>query len=429
VADNGQIRRVKIADLIPDRRNANLHTERGVYMVSRSLEKLGAGRSILIDKDNEIIAGNLTAEQAADMGLEEVIIVPTDGRQLVAVQRMDMDLDDPATGAREMAYADNRAAIVSIDFDPEIVSQDLEMGLDLGDWWKDAELEEMGVKEPDVPEDVPPQIDRAEELRQKWGVESGQLWQLGEHRVICGDATNKDDVTKLLDKSLIDLCVTSPPYYNQREYAQWNSFESYMLFSRDVAVSIVNNSNDYFALCWNIGDQCASKETFDIPAYHSLMFSELGLKYRDKIIWKKSGAVFDIPRSMHIENGLYFPALGHETILVYTRKHPRFNVRDKKKVRSWQINVWEIRQVMTNNPVDNEGHTAQYPVELPERCIYSYTTEEKNVFDPFLGSGTTLIACERLGRKCYGIEIDPKYVAVTLQRWADVTGRMPELVS
>ena len=143
-SDNG-IRRVKIADLLPDRRNANLHSERGTYMVSRSLEKLGAGRSILIDRDNEIIAGNLTAEQAASMGLEEVIIVPTDGKTLVAVQRMDMDLDDPTTAAREMAYADNRAAVVSIDFDPVIIAEDVGAGMDLGDWWQDFELEEMGV--------------------------------------------------------------------------------------------------------------------------------------------------------------------------------------------------------------------------------------------------------------------------------------------
>lgn len=139
------VKKIKIADLIQDQNNANLHTERGTYMVSRSLERLGAGRSILIDKDNEIIAGNLTTEQAADRGIEEVIVIETDGRQLVAVKRIDMDLDDPATGAREMAYADNRAAQISINFDADTIAADIAAGFDYSDWFQDYELMEMGI--------------------------------------------------------------------------------------------------------------------------------------------------------------------------------------------------------------------------------------------------------------------------------------------
>jgi hypothetical protein len=120
-------------------------------MVSRSLEKLGAGRSILLDKHNRIIAGNLTTEQYAAMGGEEVQIIDSDGKTLIAVRRNDMDLDDPETGAREMAYADNRAAVVSIDFDAEQIAADVGAGIDLGDWWHDWELEAMQVTEPDDP--------------------------------------------------------------------------------------------------------------------------------------------------------------------------------------------------------------------------------------------------------------------------------------
>jgi hypothetical protein len=140
MADNG-VTRAKLKDLIPDARNANLHSERGTWMVNKSIAKLGAGRSILIDKNNQIIAGNLTTEQAADIGIEDVVIVDTDGTTLVAVRRTDMDLDDPDSGAREMAYADNRAAVVSIDFDPEQIALDLDAGLDLGDWFFDWEVD------------------------------------------------------------------------------------------------------------------------------------------------------------------------------------------------------------------------------------------------------------------------------------------------
>jgi hypothetical protein len=154
MADNGKVTRAKLKDLVPDDQNANLHSERGVYMVNTSLSKLGAGRSILIDKNNEIIAGNLTTEQAADIGIEDVVIVDTDGKTLVAVRRTDMDLDDPESGARQMAYADNRTADVSIDFDPERLKIDISDGLDLSDWWQDFELEEL-MSGPFIPDPLP----------------------------------------------------------------------------------------------------------------------------------------------------------------------------------------------------------------------------------------------------------------------------------
>jgi hypothetical protein len=153
---DAKVRRVKLTDLLPDRRNANLHSERGTYMVGRSVEKLGLGRGILVDKDEETIAGNLTLEQAIDAGFEDGILVETDGKTLVITQRTDMDLDDPETGAREMAYADNRAAVVSINFDPEEMKIDFDAGLDLGDWWQDFELEEM-VNGPTIPDPQPQQ--------------------------------------------------------------------------------------------------------------------------------------------------------------------------------------------------------------------------------------------------------------------------------
>jgi hypothetical protein len=164
MADNSKVHKAKLSDLIPDDDNANLHTERGVYMVNTSLSKLGAGRSILIDRNNRIIAGNLTTEQAADIGLEDVVIVDTEGDQVVAVRRLDMDLDDPETGARQMAYADNRAADVSIEFDAEQMASDIADGLDLSDWWLQHEFEELGVMVPDF---QPVSIDEQPRLDQK----------------------------------------------------------------------------------------------------------------------------------------------------------------------------------------------------------------------------------------------------------------------
>ena len=137
-----ELKHVKASELTPDIRNANRGTERGRYALEASMRQYGAGRSILVDKHGRIIAGNKTLETAADVGLDDVIIVQTDGTQVVAVQRMDLDLahDD---NARMLAYADNRVGQLDLDFDPEVLAADLAAGLDLSAFWQNLELDEI----------------------------------------------------------------------------------------------------------------------------------------------------------------------------------------------------------------------------------------------------------------------------------------------
>jgi len=146
--EGAAVEAVKLSDIQPDDRNANRGTERGTYMLRRSLEKLGAGRSILLDRHGRIIAGNKTAESAAEIGLDDVLIVRTHGDKLVAVLREVLDLDDPTGQARELAYADNRIGQVSLDFDPAVILSDIEAGVDLSDWWQPFELAAMNSKPP-----------------------------------------------------------------------------------------------------------------------------------------------------------------------------------------------------------------------------------------------------------------------------------------
>ena len=136
---------IKLSDLQPDDGNANKGTERGAYMIRQSLQKLGAGRSILLDKNGKVIAGNKTLESAADIGLDDVLIVRTRGDQLVAVMREDLDLDDPEGQARQLAYADNRTGQVSLEWDAGVLAADLEQGVDLGDWFTAFELDAFGA--------------------------------------------------------------------------------------------------------------------------------------------------------------------------------------------------------------------------------------------------------------------------------------------
>ena len=128
----------KLSDLIPDRANANKGTERGRYALEASLRQFGAGRSILLDKNGRIIAGNKTAEVAADVGLDDVVIVQTDGKQIVAVQRTDLDIDSDA--GRGLAYADNRVGELDLDFDVAQIVADIDAGIDLSPFWFENEI-------------------------------------------------------------------------------------------------------------------------------------------------------------------------------------------------------------------------------------------------------------------------------------------------
>ena len=132
-------RQPKYDGIQPDRKNANKGTERGRYMVEASLRETGAGRSILLDKDGRIIAGNKTFEAASDIGLP-VRVVETDGTELVAVKRTDLDLDDDTGTARKLAYYDNRTSSVGLAWDVEQILADVNAGLDLSGLWFEQEL-------------------------------------------------------------------------------------------------------------------------------------------------------------------------------------------------------------------------------------------------------------------------------------------------
>jgi hypothetical protein len=140
----------KLTDLTVDPHNANAGTDRGREMVGHSLKEYGAGRSVLADKNGVIIAGNQTVGQAAKLGMEDIILVPTDGTKLVVVQRTDLDAADPK--ARELAIADNRTAEVGLDWKIEELHASIEAGADIGAMFTSAEMEELASVDVELPE-------------------------------------------------------------------------------------------------------------------------------------------------------------------------------------------------------------------------------------------------------------------------------------
>ena len=178
-----------IESLVPDNKNFNKGTQFGDHLMDESLRRFGLGRSILIDKNNRIIAGNKTAEKAADIGFTDVVVVEVDGNQLVAVKRKDIDLD--SAKGRELALADNATGKANLAWDEELISAMAEKwDFEPGDW---------GVEIPDGEEEAQPQ---GKEETEAGAIEvrckPGDIWQLGNHRLMCGDSIDLEQVKQLL---------------------------------------------------------------------------------------------------------------------------------------------------------------------------------------------------------------------------------------
>lgn len=210
------IKKIKAAELKPDLHNANRGTERGRYAIETSLREYGAGRSILVDKNGVIIAGNKTLETAAEIGLDDVVLVQTNGKQIVAVQRTDLDLltDEKA---RMLAYADNRVSELDLSFDPYVIADDLESGLDLSVLWFDNELEDLVFEsESTALADAPESSDR------KLGEKSKQIKPvLYADEVAIFEKAIRETGNKNRGEALIQICRF---YLEKNEKGQFYSY-------------------------------------------------------------------------------------------------------------------------------------------------------------------------------------------------------------
>lgn len=208
-----------LADISADPRNANRGTRRGRELLATSLQRFGAGRSVLVDRRGVAIAGNKTLERAGELGLR-VRVVQTDGTELVVVQRSHLDLErDPA--ARELAIADNRTAEVDLEWDSGAIRALLADGIELEPFFLPDELAEvLGDDMFDaVEENEPPAIDKAAELQVRWSTAPGQLWTIPSrsrpgqtHRFLCGDSTRKEDVSRLVGGNRPQWLWSDPPF-------------------------------------------------------------------------------------------------------------------------------------------------------------------------------------------------------------------------
>ena len=384
---------VDIQTLVQDDHNFNKGTEAGRQLMERSFSELGAGRSILVDKDGRIIAGNKSQKAAIAAGIKKVRIIETTGDELVAVKRTDISLDSKE--GRELALADNLTTQVNLEWDKvELQEVAAQQGIDLPDWGLDPQalgIDEQPAEPQEAQED---EFDEEKDAIEK-RAERGDIWQLGAHRLLCGDSLSEECVNALLDGEYAPLTFTDPPY---RLATQGGG----VLKTANSMKQIKDNGVDEFEplkLKLYSKTNIYSHNKPLIKDY--ILLSEREGKAYDLAIYKKQG----LPNYKgHLMTDIEYIAI----------------IGDQDPRKGFDFEMYS--KVFVGNKDKDNDLSYSKPIALCAKFIQLYSDKGDIVLDLFGGSGSTLIACEQLGRRCYAMELDPHYCDVIIARWEKLTG-------
>jgi DNA modification methylase len=396
------IERWLVDRLIPYARNPRTHTEEQVAQIAASIAEFGFVNPVLVGADGIIIAGHARVMAARKLGLGEVPVIVLD--HLSQAQR------------RALVIADNRLA-QNAGWDEEMLRVELEalreddFHLDLLGF-EDAEIEALLAESDDAitgntDDDAVPETPEAAVTV------PGDVWLLGDHRLLCGDATQIEAVEKVLAGGLADMVWTDPPYgvnygatmkdklrKKHRRIANDNLGPAFEPFLRDACTNILAVTKGAIYICMSSSE------------LHTLYraFTESGGHWSTFLIWAKN--TFTMGRSDYQRQ--------YEPILYGWKEgtdHYWCGARD-------QGDVWFVKK-----PLANDLHPTMKPVELVERAIRNSSKSRDTVLDPFAGSGSTLVACEKTGRQARLIELERKYCDVIIRRFEEFSGKRAVLES
>ncbi len=392
--DNLKIEYLDPSQLTPYANNARTHSPEQIDQIAASIKEFGFVNPILVDERGVIVAGHgrLAAARKLEMSQVPVIYLT----HLTETQR------------RGLIIADNRIAL-NAGWDEELLKLELET-LKV----EDFDLDLLGFDPTEIDdllfsgeEDTSEEDEVVPELPEEPISKPGDVWILGDHRVLCGDATILTDIEKLMDGQLADMVFTDPPYnvdYGNtakdkmrgkgRTILNDNLGAAFGQFLYDAITNMLMVTKGALYICMS---------TREIPTLHDA-FEKAGGKWSDYLVWAKH--MFTMGGSDYqrqYEPILYGWKQGND--------HYWCGARD-------QGNVWFVKK-----PSKNTLHPTMKPVELVERALKNSSKSHDIVLDSFGGSGSTLIACEKLGRQCRMLELDPKYVDVIVKRWEEFTGK------
>ena len=393
----------KVKDLIPYVNNSRTHSEEQVNQICASINEFGFTNPLLIDEKDSIIAGHGRLLASKKLGMEEVPCIVLKG----------------LTEAQKKAYviADNKMAL-NAGWDEELLKielenlKELDFDLELTGFNIDELDDILGTEEEKEVVEDDFEIEVPEEPKAKLG----DIYQLGNHRLMCGDSTNVDDVEKLMNGVKADMVFTDPPYlmgFTGNVHADGSkSFNAKHGAIKNDKMSREDGDNFILKIFENI-------KQFNKGAYY-VCFYRLGLdyifraldtlnnQYKALIIWNKGNHT--------LSNSDYMSK--YEPI-VYGWFNDHLFYGDRSN-----FDIWDIQRTQKN-----DLHPTMKPIALCYKAIENSSKKEDIVLDLFGGSGSTLIASEQLDRHCYTMELDPKYVDVIIQRWENFTGEKAVLLN
>jgi len=381
-----------VSEVRPYEKNPRKNTN-AVKFVKASIEQFGFKVPIIVDSNRVIVCGHTRLLAAKSLGMSEVPCIMADDLtedQIRAFRLADNKVGEFAEWDLDMLGGElgELAEISDIDMG--------DFGFDLSEMEEETEAE---VTEDDVPEEVESVCKR------------GEIWQLGNHRLMCGDSTSAEDVARLMEDSKADLLFTDPPYgvsyekktkevlksktYTkiQNDDLKLDQFKDFLFDVFTNARAYLLDSASYYVFSCQGGDQ----------EMMMMMMRECGIPCRHQIIWVKDAPVFSMGRLDYDYK--------HEPILYgWVKKH------DFQRKGEQDKSVWEFKRT------ENKLHPTMKPVPLIANALLNSTKGEDVVLDLFGGSGSTLIACEQLNRKCRMMELDQHYCDVIIARWEKLTG-------
>jgi len=380
---------ISIDKLVPYVNNARTHSAEQIIKLRSSLREFGFVNPIIVDREFNVIAGHGRLMAAKEEGISEVPCV----------------FVDYLTESQKKAYilADNRMAM-DAGWDEELLKIEMEelqnLGYDLGyTGFDEKELADLfGIDDKDVKDD---DFDLTAALEKASFVERGDVWFVGKHKLMCGDATSSEDVSKLMEDTKANLILTDPPYN--------------VAFKSSDGLTIQNDSmknNDFYEFLFSSFKNMAEHLENGGAAYIFHADTE-GLNFRKAFIdagFHLAGCCIWVKDSLVLGRSDY--QWQHEPVLygfIQNGKHPWYS--DRKQTTIWNF----------NKPKKNSNHPTSKPLDLLAYPINNSTQANAIVIDTFGGSGSTLMACEQMNRICYTMELDEKYASVILRRYVEDT--------